>query len=368
MPNLLTPTTVGAFSLQHRVVLAPLTRMRSEVPGNVPGPLMVEHYGQRATGGGLLITEATFVSRQGNGGYGSPGIENDDQREGWRAVVDAVHAKGGTILMQLWHAGRASHADLQPNGGKPVAPSAIQGGVGALLEGGFALGTPPRALETGEIVGVVSSYRDAARRAKEAGFDGIEIHAANGYLIDQFLQDGSNRRTDSYGGTAGNRSRLLMEVLGAVTEVWDAPQIGVRIGPSNTFNGMGDSDALGLFSYVADGLRQLSVAYLHIIEPRIAGNTEVGDQTPVASAMLKPLFRGPIIAAGGFDPTSGNSILASGAADLVAFGRLYISNPDLPHRIRDHQPLAPYDRSTFYYSGETGYNDYPVAALGLAAA
>jgi N-ethylmaleimide reductase len=368
MSKLFTPVQVGAFNLNHRVVLAPLTRMRSDMPDNVPGAAMAEYYAQRATPGGLLIAEATFIARQGNGGYASPGIETDAQAAGWRRVVDAVHAKGAKFLLQLWHVGRASHSSLQPNGGQPVAPSALDAGIGALLEGGYGAATLPRALETDEIPGIVAQYRRAAERAKAAGFDGVEIHGANGYLIDQFLQDGSNHRSDQYGGSIENRARFLFEVLDAVTAVWGADRVGVRVGPSNSFNAMHDSNPAALFSHVARELGRRGIAYLHVIEPRVKGNTEVGDdQTPSAAATLKPIFGGPVIAAGGFDGAGAEAIVAAGGADLVAFGRHFIANPDLPVRLRDGLPLNAYDRNTFYYGGAAGYADYPFHEAATAA-
>jgi N-ethylmaleimide reductase len=364
MSKLFEPIRIGAFDLNHRVVLAPLTRMRAEMPGNIPGAAMVDYYEQRASKGGLLIAEATYVARQGNGGYASPGIETDEQAAGWRKVVEAVHAKGATILLQLWHVGRVSHQSLQPDGGQPIAPSAIAvDGLGTLLEGGYGGATPPRAITLAEIPGIVGQYRAAAARAKAAGFDGVEIHGANGYLIDQFLQDGSNHRTDAYGGSIANRARFLFEVVDAVTEVWGADRVGVRVGPSNAFNAMKDSDPTALFSHVAEGLKERKIAYLHVIEPRIKGNAEIaggpGALPPLAAAGLKPIFGGPIIAAGGFDGEQAVAITEVGGADLVAFGRHFIANPDLPQRLQAGLPLNAYDRDTFYYGGDKGYADYP---------
>jgi N-ethylmaleimide reductase len=359
MSLLFTPVRIGALSLEHRVVLAPLTRMRAEMPGNVPGAAMAAYYGQRATPGGLLIGEATFVSRQGNGGYGSPGIEDDAQVAGWRPVVDAVHAKGARFVLQLWHVGRASHTELQPGGGQPIAPSAIESGAGALLQGGYSHASPARAILAAEIPGIVAEYRRAGERAKQAGFDGVEVHAANGYLLDQFLQDGSNRRTDDYGGSVENRARLLLEVVDALCGVWGADRVGLRIGPSNSFNDMHDSDPEALFGFVARALRERHIAYVHVIEPRVKGNAEVGDQTPLAAGMIRRIFGGPVIAAGGFDGPGAEAIVAAGDADLVAFGRHFIANSDLPERLRHHQALNAYDRATFYYGGATGYLNYP---------
>ena len=358
MDKLFEPVRVGAFDLKHRVVLAPLTRMRSDMPGNVPGALMATYYAQRATPGGLMISEATYITRQGNGGYASPGIETDEQVVGWRKVVDAVHAKGATMLLQLWHVGRASHANLQPNGEAPIAPSVSKSSVRALLEHGPEESTPARGIKIEEIPGIVGQYARAAEQAKTAGFDGVEIHAANGYLIDQFLQDGVNRRADNYGGPIANRIRFLVEVVDAVTAIWGAERVGVRVGPSNSFNGMHDSDPQALFSHVAATLNARSIAYLHVIEPRVAGNSEIGDQTPVAAAALRRVFTGAVIAAGGFDATGARDILERGEADLVAFGRSFIANPDLPDRMRTELPLNAYDRQTFYYGGASGYTDY----------
>jgi N-ethylmaleimide reductase len=363
MSKLFSPVRIGAIDLAHRVVLAPLTRMRADSPGNVPNNLMATYYGQRASPGGLMITEATFISPAGNGGYASPGIVTDAQVAGWREVVDAVHAKGAKILLQLWHVGRQSHVDLQPNGEAPIAPSAIKAEVRALLASGPAIGSMPRAIELSEISGLVDEYRRAAQRAKEAGFDGVEVHGANGYLIDQFLQDNSNRRTDAYGGSIENRARFLIEVLEAVISVWGADRVGVRIGPSNKFGGMGDSMPDVTFPYVAQALAQFGLAYLHIIEPRVTGNVS-DDTPPVAAGLLRPLFGGPVIAAGGFDAAGAEAILAKGEADLVAFGRHFLANPDLPERLRHNLPLNPYDRSTFYYGGEKGYADYPAYETG----
>ena len=265
------------------------------------------------------------------------------------------------MLLQLWHVGRASHASLQPNGEVPIAPSVSGASVRALLEHGPEESTPARAIEIEEIPGIVGQYARAAGQAKAAGFDGVEIHAANGYLIDQFLQDGVNRRSDDYGGSIANRTRFLVEVVDAVTAIWGADRVGVRVGPSNSFNGMHDSDPQGLFSHVAGCLSARSIAYLHVIEPRVAGNSEVGDQTPLAAAALKQMFNGAVIAAGGFDADSARDILERGDTDLVAFGRFFIANPDLPDRIRSELPLNAYDRPTFYYGGARGYTDYPRA-------
>jgi N-ethylmaleimide reductase len=287
---------------------------------------MATYYGQRASEGGLMITEATFISPTGNGGYASPGIFSDAQVAGWRKVIDAVHARGAKLLLQLWHVGRQSHVDLQPNGQAPIAPSAIQAEVRALLSGGPAIGSIPRAIELSEIPSLVDEYRKAAERAKIAGFDGVEVHGANGYLIDQFLQDSSNRRTDAYGGSVENRARFLVEVVETVTAVWGSDRVGVRIGPSNKFGGMDDSAPDVTFPYVARALARFGLAYLHVIEPRVTGNVSDDAQQPIAAGQLRPLFGGPVIAAGGFDGAGAKAILAEGDADLVAFGRTAIGN------------------------------------------
>jgi N-ethylmaleimide reductase len=312
-----------------------------------------------------MIAEATFISPTGNGGYASPGIFTDAQVEGWRRVVDAVHAKGAYILLQLWHVGRQSHVDLQPNGQAPIAPSAIQGGARAMLASGVAMGSMPRAIELSEIPGLVDEYRRAAERAREAGFDGVEVHGANGFLIDQFLQDNSNLRTDAYGGPVENRARFLLEVVEAVTSVWGPDRVGVRVGPGNKFGAMDDSRPEVTFPYVAQALARFGLAYLHVIEPRHTGTSEddnlaVQTSKPVvASSLLRPLFGGPVIAAGGFNAEGAEAILTKGDADLVAFGRHFLANPDLPERLRLDLPLNPYNRATFYYGGAEGYVDYP---------
>ncbi|MEA3099294.1 alkene reductase [Caballeronia mineralivorans] len=360
MSKLFSPIRVGAIDLSHRVVLAPLTRMRAALPGNVPNDLMATYYGQRASEGGLLISEATFISATGNGGYASPGIVTDAQVAGWRKVVDAVHVKGASIVLQLWHVGRQSHVALQPDGQAPVAPSAIQADVRALLPSGPVTGSMPRAIKLSEIPGLVGEYRRAAERAKEAGFDGVEIHGANGYLIDQFLQDNSNRREDAYGGSVENRTRFLLDVVEVVKAVWGGDRVGVRVGPGNRFGGMGDSAPEVTFPYVARALAPFGLAYLHVIEPRVTGNVSDDNKPPVAAGLLRPLFGGAVIAAGGFDGAGAESILEKGDADLVAFGRHFLANPDFPERLRHSLPLNSYDRTTFYYGGDKGYADYPV--------
>lgn len=361
---LFSPVQLGALTLKHRVVMAPLTRSRSIQPNSVPGDLMIEYYSQRASDGGFIIGEATNISVTSRGWLGAPGLFTDEQVFGWRKIVDCVHARGGQMFAQLWHTGRASHVEMT-GGETPVSASvdpAFWQDAGHLVStlSGWTQPSPHRALATPEIAGIVADYEQAARRAKQAGFDGVELHGANGYLIDQFLQDGTNKRADEYGGSFENRSRLLLEVVDALVSVWGGDRVAVRIGPGGTFNGMFDSDPQHLFAYVAEQLNHFDLAYLHIIEPRVRGSVVVHEGQPaVASSNLRSVFKGKILAAGGFDPTSAEAALREGVADAITFGRYFISNPDLPRRIRDGLPLAAYDRTTFYTFDERGYTDYP---------
>jgi N-ethylmaleimide reductase len=367
MSKLFSTTKVGPYRLSHRVVMAPLTRMRSD-PGDIPSDLMVEYYTQRASDGGLIFSEATPVSIRGNGYAGAPGIYSDGQIAGWRRVTDAVHAKGGRIFQQLWHVGRQSHVDLQPNGEAPVAPSAIAAEGYAYTRHGEAPFSMPRALERHEIPGIIEEFRAGAERALRAGFDGVEIHGANGYLPDQFLQDGTNKRTDEYGGPIENRARFLLEVTQAAISAWGADRVGVRISPSSAYGSMSDSDPPATFGYAATELDRLSIAYLHVVEPRIKGTEEISHgQAPIATRQLRRKFSRALIAAGGFTPDSAEAIVAAGDADLVAFGRHFISNPDLPERVRRGLPLNRYDRTTFYGGGARGYVDYPPAEAASTA-
>jgi N-ethylmaleimide reductase len=368
MNTLFSPTKIGPYQFAHRVVMAPLTRMRSD-PHDVPSDLMVEYYAQRASNGGLIISEATPVSIRGYGYAGAPGIYSDDQIAGWRRVTDVVHAKGGRIFLQLWHVGRQSHVDLQPNGEAPVAPSAIAAEGFAHTEHGEVPFSMPRALALEEIPGIVEEFRAGAERALQAGFDGVEIHGANGYLPDQFLQDGSNKRSDEYGGSVENRARFLLEITQAAISVWGADRVGVRIAPSGSYGSMSDSNPAATFGYVATELDRLGIAYLHVVEPRINGIEETAKgQAAVASQYLRPMFSRALIAAGGFTGESASAIVATGDADLVAFGRHFISNPDLPERLRLGLPLNRYDRSTFYGGDARGYTDYPAYADAARAA
>lgn len=367
--KLFTPIEIGPIQLKHRVVMAPLTRSRSEQPGDIPGKLMLEYYTQRASDGGLIISEATTISISGRGWFGAPGLYSDEQVEGWSKIVDAVHAKGGRIFAQLWHTGRSSRVETT-GGATPVSASVNPSyweDASHLVSApsGWAQPSPHRALDISEIPGVIEDYRKAAARAKAAGFDGVEVHSGNGYLLDQFLQDGSNHRTDSYGGSIENRSRLLLEVVEAVASVWGGERVAVRIAPGGSWNGMSDSNPTALFAYVAEQLNRFGLAYLHIIEPRVKGNVVITEgQAPIAAEQLRRIFKGKIIAAGGFEPDTAETVVEKSDADLVAFGRHFVSNPDLPKRIQLALPLNPYDRDTFYTFDARGYTDYPFYGAG----
>ena len=362
--KLFSPVQVGPLTLSHRVVMAPLTRSRSEQPGDIPGDLMVEYYGQRASEGGLIISEATSISITGRGWFGAPGLYSDEQVAGWKKITGAVHAKSGRMFSQLWHVGRSSHVDVT-NGAMPVAPSVVpsywlDATPSVSTSRGWVKPSPHRALDIAEIPGVVEDYRKAAERAKAAGFDGVELHAGNGYLPDQFLQDGINKRTDMYGGSIENRSRFLLLVVEALVSVWGGNRVAVRIAPSGTWNGVSDSNPIALFDYVAKQLNRFGLAYLHIIEPRIKGNVLIAEgQGHIATTRLRKVFTGTIIAAGGFEPNTAEAAVREGDADLVAFGRHFVANPDLPKRIRLGLPLNAYDRDTFYTFDARGYTDYP---------
>jgi N-ethylmaleimide reductase len=358
--KLFSPLKVGPLTLSHRVVMAPLTRMRSQQPGDIPNDLMVEYYGQRASQGGLIISEATTISVGGRGYLGAPGIYSDEQVAGWKNVVDAIHARGGYIFLQLWHVGRVSHVDMT-NGAIPIAPSIVPFEGVAFTKNGWVPVSPHRALKQEEIPDLIEDYRRAAQRAKVAGFDGVELHGGNGYLLDQFIQDGTNKRTDAYGGSVENRARLLLEVVDAAVSVWGANRVGVRLSPRTQFNSMSDSNPTAHFAYIGEQLDKCGLAYLHLIEPRIKGNAAVAEGLPpVAAGELRKVFKGNILAAGGFEPDSAEAIIETGDADFVAFGRHFIANPDLPQRIRKVLPLTPHDRSTFYGGDAHGYTDYPV--------
>jgi N-ethylmaleimide reductase len=362
MPNLFDPLTIGDLTLKNRVIMAPLTRMRSRQPGNIPQPLNATYYRQRASAG-LIISEATQVSQQGQGYPATPGIHSDDQVAGWRLVTDAVHEAGGKIFLQLWHVGRISHSSHQPNGAAPVAPSAIKPSGGTFSSRWEPVEfETPRELPTSEIPAIIADFKRGAENAKRAGFDGVEVHGANGYLLDQFLQDGSNQRSDSYGGSIENRARLLLEVVDQAINVWGAGRVGVRLSPYGTFNDMRDSDPIALFSYVIERLSERKIGYLHLIEPRssLAGGADgTVKDAPETRAIFRKAFNGVLISAGGYTGEEAINAVQSGAVDAVAFGRLFISNPDLPKRLQLNSELNSYDRQTFYGGAEKGYIDYP---------
>jgi N-ethylmaleimide reductase len=364
-PSLFSPAKIGPYQLKHRLAMAPLTRMRAEKPSLAPRPLNAEYYAQRTTPGGLIIAEASPVAATAFGSPGVPGIYSDQQIAGWRKVVDAVHAKGGIIFLQLWHVGRVSHSSFQPGGVLPVAPSAVA--ISPEWKTGTADGKlvdyeTPRALETAEIPGIIDAFRQAAKNALAAGFDGVEIHGANGYLLEQFLQSRSNLRTDRYGGSIENRARLLLEITQAAIEVWGASRVGVRLSPYGIANDSGEPDPMPLYTHVVHAFNPLGLAYLHFIEPRSsgAGRAEVNWQNvPSAMVLFRPIWNGALIAAGGFTGETAEAAIAQGHADAVAFGRIFISNPDLPRRLQRGFPLTPYNRKTFYGGDVAGYTDYP---------
>jgi N-ethylmaleimide reductase len=358
---LFTPFQLGPLLLPNRIVMAPMTRNRAGA-GNVPTPLNAEYYEQRASAG-LIVTEATQVSPEGVGYPGTPGIHTDAQVEGWRQVTDAVHRAGGRVFLQLWHVGRISHPSLQPGGALPVAPSAIAAAGQAFTHSGLQPFVVPRPLETREIAGVVAQFEAGARHALAAGFDGVEVHAANGYLIDQFLRDGTNRRTDRYGGSVENRARFLLEVTEAVAGVWDAARVGVRLSPWSDFNSMRDSDPAATFGYAARALAPFGLAYLHVVEP--VGGVPVG--VAALAPELRGAFGGPLMVNGGYTRALAEAALARGDADLVSFGASYLANPDLPVRLVRNAPLNAPEPATFYGGDHRGYTDYPVLAGAIAA-
>jgi N-ethylmaleimide reductase len=351
--TLLSPFTAGDLSFSNRIVLAPMTRSRA-LAGNVPNPLAATYYAQRASAG-LLITEGTQVSPQGVGYIRTPGIHAPEQVAGWRDITQAVHAAGGRIFAQLWHVGRVSHPDFH-DGQLPVAPSAIRAEGEAFTTSGRQPLPTPRALTLEEIPLVVGQFRAAAENARAAGFDGIELHGANGYLLDQFLRDGSNVRTDAYGGVVANRARFPLEVVDAVIGVWGPSRVGYKIAPAFSMLGMSDSDPVATFAYLAEALRRRGLLYLHVSEP-IAGQTV--NRGPRITPILRRVFGGALIANGGYDRASGEQVIAAGEADLVAYGVPFLANPDLPERFRRNAPLNPPDPATFYAGEEKGYVDYP---------
>ena len=367
MPTLFEPLTAGAIPLANRVVMAPLTRNRS--PDAIPQPRTALYYAQRASAG-LIVTEATAISHQGQGYADVPGLYAPEQLEGWRRVTDAVHAEGGRIVVQLWHVGRISHTSLQPDGQAPVAPSAIRAASKTFIhnadgQGEFVDTSTPRALELDELPGIVDDYRRAARAAIEAGFDGVEVHAANGYLIDQFLRAGSNHRTDAYGGSIENRARFLGEVMRAVVDEIGGDRTGIRLSPVTPANDAHDDAPQPLFTHVVERLAPLGLAFVHVIEGATGGDREYSqggaafDYAALKAAYVNAGGRGAWIVNNAYDKADAEAAIASGYADAVAFGRPFIANPDLVRRLREDAPLNPPDPSTFYGGGDHGYTDYP---------
>ena len=366
---LFAPIRLGALDLPNRIVMAPLTRSRA-APGNVPSDLAVDYYRQRASAA-LIITEGTQISQQGQGYAWTPGIHSPDQIDGWARVAEAVHEEGGRIVMQLWHVGRVSHAVFQPGGARPVAPTTMPVPAKAFIPGEDGHGTfadipEPQELTIAGIQLIVADYVQAARNAIAAGLDGVEIHGANGYLLDQFLNSASNWRTDRYGGSPENRARLMLEVVNAVCAVIGSARVGVRLAPMGKAFGMDEADPEALFHYLAGELEKRDLAYLHLVEPSVKGREIAAEADPRAQALMRDIrriFSGPIILAGGYTRWNAEQALAEGRGDLIAFGRPFIANPDLPARLRIDAPLNEADPATFYGGGAHGYTDYPTLAL-----
>jgi N-ethylmaleimide reductase len=355
------PIELGRLTLPNRTIMSAMTRNRAG-EGNVPTPTMARYYAQRASAG-LIVTEGSQVSPQGVGYPFTPGIHSDAQVAGWRQVTDAVHAAGGRIFLQLWHVGRVSHPSHQPDGALPVGPSAIACEGEVFTATGPQPFVAPRALELDELPGIVEQFRRGAERALEAGFDGVEIHGATGYILDAFLRDGANRRTDAYGGSPENRARLLLEVTRAVIDVWGADRVGVKLSPTQTVNSMSDSDPAATFGYVVPQLGALGIAYLHVVEPN-PGEGIAPAWLDITAASFRDRFDGVLVGGGGYDGERAAGALASGALDAIAFGVGFLANPDLPARLRDGAALNAHDRDTFYGGDERGYVDYPALAEG----
>jgi N-ethylmaleimide reductase len=348
------PATLGAIAVKNRVVMAPLTRNRA-LPGQVPSDLAATYYAQRA-GAGLIVSEASQIRPDGQGYLDTPGIYTREQIEGWKPVTKAVHDAGGKIVIQLWHVGRISHTSLL-NGAVPVAPSAVQAKAQTYIASGFGDVSPPRALDVAEIQQIVKDYGTAAKNAIEAGFDGVEIHAANGYLIDQFLRDGANKRTDEYGGSIENRVRFLREVMDSVVGAIGAERTGIRLSPVTPANDLTDSDPQPLFDLAVAEVAKRNLAFLHMIEGATGGPRDVVPDFDFAR--LRSAFKGAYIANNGYTPELARQRVEIGAVDLVAFGRPFIANPDLVERIRRNAPFAEPDKATMYGGGAEGYTDYP---------
>lgn len=354
-PSLFDSYRLGDITLSNRIVMAPLTRNRA-IAGNVPGPLAAQYYAQRASAG-LIISEGTPVSVEGHGYQDTPGIYSDAQVEGWKPVTAAVHDKGGRIFVQLWHVGRVSHVSLQPGGAPPLAPSAISAQTKTFVNNDFTETSMPRALETDEVAKVVDQFRVAAANAVKAGFDGVELHGANGYLIDQFLRDGANTRTDRYGGSIENRVRFLLEVVDAVSAEIGAKRTGLRLSPVSPANGLSDSNPQALFNYAMDELSKRQPVYVHVVEGATGGPRDVAPDFSFEE--LRKRFGGTWMVNNGYDLSLAEKVVADGKADLVSFGRYFISNPDLVERLKRHAPMTEPNRATFYGGGAEGYVDYP---------
>lgn len=352
--KLFEPYTLGDITLSNRVVMAPLTRNRAG-KGFVPSEFAAEYYSQRA-GAGLIIAEATQISQQGQGYQDTPGIYTQAQIDGWREVTDAVHAKGGRIFLQLWHVGRISHVDLQPQGGAPVAPSAIRAEAKTYVNNTFVDVSEPRALELDELPGIINDFRQAAANAIAAGFDGVEIHGANGYLLDQFAKDGANVRTDAYGGSIENRARLMLEVAEAIVNEIGAERTGIRISPVSPANGVSAGDPQAQFNYIVEKLSDLNLVYLHVVEGATGGPRDVA---PFDFDALRSKFKNTYMANNGYTLEMANEHLDAGTADLIAFGRPFIGNPDLVERLRTGAELVNFNPATLYGQGAEGYIDYP---------
>lgn len=349
---------LGPITLANRLVMAPLTRNRAAPGTFVPSPLAADYYGQRASAG-LLITEASQVSQQGQGYQDTPGIYTKEQVAGWRKITDRVHERGGKIFIQLWHVGRISHVDLQANGAAPVAPSVIRAKGKTFVNGTFADVSEPRALELSEIPGIIDDFKRATRNALEAGFDGVEIHGANGYLLEQFAKDGTNKRTDAYGGSIENRARLTLEVSKAVVAEAGADRTGIRISPVTPANDISDSNPQALYDHIVDGLSALKLVYLHVVEGATGGPRDIA---PFDYAGLRKRFSGAYVANNGYDFELATKVVEAGAADLIAFGKPFISNPDLVERLKKGAALNDWDKNTFYGGSAKGYTDYPALA------
>ena len=350
--GVLSPVHLGPFQLPNRVVMAPMSRRRAAA-GGLATPLMATYYAQRASAG-LIVTEATWISPQGAGSGGAPGIHSDAHARAWRQVTEAVHERGGRIFLQLWHAGRATHPAVLPGGTSPIGPSAVAPAGTIAIPTGRQPFVVPHVLEVAEIRAVVREFAGAARLAHHADFDGVELHAGQGYLIDQFLRDGANRRTDAYGGPVEHRLRFLLEVTQAVCEVWGDGRVGVQLSPTSPLHDMADSDPVATFGHAAAALNSFGLGYLHVFDP-----LDPAIPAQPITPLLRARFRGPLIANGGYRKETADGAVASGAADLVAFGRPFIANPDLPERFATGAPLTEPDPSTFYGGDARGYTDYP---------